>query len=172
MPIIIDTNCFSNVFSRNSAKHNEFKPVLEWLISGNGMIVYGGQKYKGELKKASKFLKIFRLFKESGKVLIGNDFDIDILQQEIDKKNNVPEFNDTHLLAISISTKCQIICSEDTTSIKFVTDKKYSPKGFRVPVYYTSFQNKNLLCDKYVHKSLKPLSKMPKKIQTSLLKQI
>lgn len=168
MPIIVDTNCFANVFSRTSAKHKDFQPVLSWVVEGKGIFIYGGTKYKEELKKAKKYLTIFRLLKEVGKAINKLDDEIDELQKIIESKKEKELFNDVHLLAISAITKCRIICSEDTTSIQFVTDKKYLPKGTEKPVYYTSIKNKNLLCDKYVDDSLKPLCKIKKSLAQKL----
>ncbi len=172
MPIIVDTNCFANVFSRTSAKHKDFEPVLSWVVEGKGLIIYGGTKYKRELKKAKKYLTIFRLLKEVGKVVYKLDDEIDELQNKIEAQKESSLFNDVHLLAISAVTKCRIICSEDTTSIPFVTDKKYLPKGTIKPVYYTSIKNKNLLCDKYVDDSLKPLCTIKRSIADKLYKSL
>jgi predicted nucleic acid-binding protein len=163
MPIIIDTNCFANVFTKTSVEHAEFEPVLEWIIYGKGMVVYGGTKYKEELKKSGKYLTIFRYLREVGKVILGSDENIDAYDESIKTKNIPKEFNDTHLTAIVIETKCRIICSKDTSSVKYVTDKQYFPKHCIPPVYYTSKRNSALLCDKYVDKSLKPLCKINKK---------
>ncbi|OYU97400.1 MAG: hypothetical protein CFE21_03660 [Bacteroidetes bacterium B1(2017)] len=172
MPIIIDTNCFANVFSRNSTKHNEFEPVLKWIIEGKGLIIYGGSKYKEELKRASKYLTLFRLLKEVGKVVNTLDTEIDKLQSNIERIKKEEAFNDVHLLAISVITKCRVICSEDTTSIQFVTSREYLPKGSVKPVYYTSKKNLNLLCDKYVDKSLKPLCKINKVLANRIYEKL
>lgn len=172
MPIIVDTNCFANVFSRTSVKHKDFEPVLSWVVEGKGIFVYGGTKYKEELKKAKKYLTILRLLKEVGKVINKLDDEIDKLQKEIEAIKETALFNDVHLLAISAITKCRIICSEDTTSIQFVTNKKYLPKGVTKPVYYTSKKNKSLLCDKYVDNSLKPLCKIKKSLADKLYKNL
>lgn len=168
MPIIIDTNCFANVFCRTSHRHKHFEPVLKWILGGKGQIVYGGTTYKKELVKAPKYLAFFRLLRESGKVINGDDHCIDKIEADINQKKNTDIFNDAHLLAISIDTKCCLICSEDTSSIPFVTDKKYLPKGSLRPVYYTSENNSNLLCDKYVHKTLKPLCRINKDLALKL----
>lgn len=172
MPIIIDTNCFANVFSRSSVKHKDFEPVLRWIIEGKGILIYGGTQYRNELKEAKKYLTIFRLLKEVGKVFNNYDHEIDIFQRTIEAKKDDDLFDDVHLLAISVVTKCRLICSEDTTSIPFVTSKKYLPKGVVRPVYYTSNKNKNLLCDKYVDESLKPLCKTKKTIAERLYKSL
>lgn len=172
MPIIVDTNCFANVFCRTSQKHKNFEPVLKWIIGGKGQLVYGGTKYKKELTKARKYLTFFRLLKESGKAISGNDSNIDKVETEIEAKKDTYIFNDAHLLAISIDTKCCLICSEDTSSIPFVTDKKYLPKGASKPIYYTSEKNSDLLCDKYVHKDLRPLCKINKELAIKLYGQL
>jgi len=160
MPIIIDTNCFANVFSRSSSKHADFEPVLNWVLNGKGLIVYGGTQYKKELSKSNKYQYIFRLLKQTGKVIDKCDEEIDAIQAEIEEKVGNKDFDDIHLLAICLVTKCRIICSEDVRSIKFVCDKEYFPKGFKKPVYYTSEKNKDLLCDKYVSDNFKPLCKI------------
>lgn len=172
MPIIVDTNCFANVFCRTSQKHKHFEPVLKWIIGGKGQLVYGGTKYKKELTKAPKYLTFFRLLKESGKAINGDDSNIDKIEAEIEKMKDTDVFNDAHLLAISLDTKCYLICSEDTSSIPFVTHKKYVPKGAMRPVYYTSEKNSDLLCDKYVHADLKPLCKINKELALKLYGQL
>lgn len=168
MPIIIDTNCFANVFSRSSAKHKDFEPVLKWIIEGRGILIYGGSKYKEELRKASRYLTLFRLLKEVGKAVNKFDNEIDRLQKSIEAKKVEQEFNDVHLLAISVVSRCMLICSEDTKSIKYVTSRKYLPKGSLKPVYYTSIKNVILLNDKYVDDSLKPLCKVNKRLAKQL----
>jgi len=172
MPIIVDTNCLANVFSRNTAKHSEFKPVLNWIIFGKGMLVYGGSKYKAELRIANKYLRIFRLLREVGKAINGNDKNIDQIQDKIESTKDSEKFNDVHLVAISIDTKCRLICSEDIRSIKYVTDRKYFPKGCLQPVFYTSSSNADLLCDKYVDSSLKPLCKIKKSIADQIFEKL
>lgn len=172
MAIIIDTNCFANVFSRTSEKHNEFKPVLDWILYGKGFMIYGGDKYKEELKKAPKYLKLINLLKIVGKVHIGDDFKINERQKEIDKNNFNKLFNDTHILSICLETKCIIVCSEDTTSIPFITDTKYFKTGEKKPVFYTSSRNKTILCDKYVHEIHKPLCKINRVLAEKIEKSI
>lgn len=172
MPIIIDTNCFANVFERNSKNHPDFKPVLDWIVSGKGMMAFGGSKYLGELKKAKKYLRIIRLLKDQKKVLVGNQYEIDILQEKISLNFPDPDFDDPHLPAIAIITKCILICSEDMRSVRFVKNSSIYPNGFQTPSYYSSKKNLDLLCDKYVHEANKPLLKIPKTLQDVLNKNI
>lgn len=163
MAVIIDVNCLANVFSKNSARHSEFEPVLNWILKGKGLMVVGGTKYNAELAKLNRFLVIVRLLKEIGKVHLGNDEEIDAYQLKVEELRDTADFDDPHLPAIVVDTKCRIICSEDTRSIPYVTNSKYYPKGFKVPVYYTSSRNSDLLCDRYVDDSFKPLEKINKK---------
>lgn len=160
MAIIIDTNCFANVFSKSSEKHEEFKPVLDWILYGKGFVIYGGDKYKAELRKASKYLKLINLLKDVGKVHLGDDSKINRRQAEIEKSNNDKSFNDIHILSICLETKCILVCSEDTTSIPFITNSKHFNKGEKKPVFYTSRKNKSILCDNYVNEIHKPLCKI------------
>ncbi|GAA4294138.1 hypothetical protein [Aestuariibaculum suncheonense] len=162
MAVIVDVNCIPNVFSRKSLNHQEFKPVKDWIIKGKGLMVYGGSKYMGELKKLHAYLPIIRMLKDVGKVYVGDSASIDALQEKIEALREDNDFDDPHLPAIVIATKCRVICSEDTRSIKHVQDGKYYPRGVRTPVYYTSSGNSNLLSDNYVDKSLKPLLKLNK----------
>lgn len=80
------------------------------------------------------------------------------------------DFDDPHLPAIVIVSKCKVICSCDTRSVKFVTLPQLYPKGIDVPKYYTSKRNIDLLSDKYVHNCYKPLNKCNKSDQESIAK--
>jgi hypothetical protein len=162
MAVIIDANCIANVFSKKSAKHADFKPVLNWILLGKGLMIFGGSQYKRELAKTSKYLPIVRLLKEVGKAIEGSTIDIDKYQTIVENIRDDMDFDDPHLAAIVVVTKCRIICTEDCRSIPFVQDGKYYPKGFKTPVYYTSIKNKDLLTDKYVDSALKPLCKLNK----------
>lgn len=170
MPIIIDANCIVNVFDKHSSKHEEFKPVLEWIISGKGKMVYGGTKYHEELKSLSRYIRLIRRLKESNKAVEGDRTQIDEYQKIVESRNNDKDFDDPHLIAISVITKCLLICSEDKRSIKHIKDKKYYPDSFKnTHSYYTSSRNKNLLRDNYVHNTFKPLEKMSKTTQQQIL---
>jgi len=171
MAVIIDTNCFANVFNRKSANHNEYRPVLEWIVKGKGLIIYGGTKYIEELKKSHKYLPIMRLLKDVNKVFVGNLANIDRLQAEIEANRADIDFDDPHLPAIVIDTKCRVICSEDKRSIPFVKNRDLYPNGMFAPVYYTSSRNTDLLCDNYIHDDLKPICKLNKE-QANLIEKL
>jgi hypothetical protein len=52
--MVVDANVFSSVFKPDTLGHPEFKPVLDWVISGPGFLVYGGSKYDVELSACLK----------------------------------------------------------------------------------------------------------------------
>lgn len=163
MCVIVDTNCFASVFDPKSEKHAEFSPVLDWILNGKGKLVYGGTKYIQELSK-TKYLKIFNILNSKAKkVVVVDKSKVDEVQIAIERSVIDPDFDDPHLPAIVIVSKCEVICSEDTRSVKFITDSNLYPKGVNIPKYYTSSRNKDLLCDKYINKIYKPLKKCAKK---------
>lgn len=163
MSIIIDTNCFSRVFCRTNQEHAEFKPVLDWIIHGHGFLVYGGSKYKEELKKAKSFLKFFRLLKDFKKAVPFPDKQIDEYQKKYEKMVDNKDFDDPHLPAIVLVSKCRLICTKDFRSKPFVTSSWLYPPKFHVPYYYTSSRDSELLCDDNIDKRLKCYSHILKK---------
>ena len=169
MCIILDTNCFAHVFKRSSEKHPEFKPVLYWVINGNGKFVFGGTKYLGELKK-TKYLKIFGILNKYNKVIKADDEKVDKEEEKIKGLITHRNFDDQHLPSIVRVTSCMLICSEDKKSIPFVTLPRLYPKGISVPRYYTSITNKNLLCDRYIPKRYKPMKKINKPTKITIEK--
>ena len=164
MCVIVDTNCFASVFDSTSARHSEFSPILDWIINGKGKLIYGGSKYIQELEKSKKYLKIFSLLNSKAKkVVVVDRQKVDEEQSRIENLVIDPDFDDPHLPAIVIVAKCEIICTEDTRSVRFITDGRLYPKGVSIPKYYTSRRNTDLLCDKYINKRYKPLTKCAKK---------
>ena len=165
MCIIIDTNTFIPVFDSTCSKHDEFKPVLDWIINGKGKIIYGGTTYHKELLRAVKIRKIFSILKsKSNKVVVVDQMLVDNEERRIHNLIPDKDFDDPHLAAIVSVSKCQLICSDDTRSIKYVTRPDIYPKGISTPKYYTGNRNANLLSDEYIDERYKPLNKCSKKV--------
>ena len=89
MCVVIDACCFSGVFNKRNSKRDEFLPIYDWLYKGKGMMVYGGTKYRKEMKKASSYRKIFIELLNTRKMkLIDNNIanisdDIHIIKTEL-----------------------------------------------------------------------------------------
>lgn len=177
MAIIIDANCYSRVFCRKNKEHYAFQPVLNWIINGNGFLVYGGSKYKRELLKSSSYLKFFRLLNDYRKVITFPDDLIDDYQRHYQSIIRDADFDDPHLPAIVLASKCRLICTCDTRSKRFVTSPELYPKNFHTPYYYTGIRDEYLLCDENIDKRLSKhkhlLNKKEKEVITRFLsKQI
>lgn len=155
MAIIVDTNCFARVFCRNNKEHGEFAPVLDWIVCGNGFLVYGGSKYKQELRDAMKFMRFFNMLKAAKKAIAFEDAPIDKLQARYEQLIQDPDFDDPHLPAIVFVSKCRLICTKDRRSYRFVTSPRLYPKRFHVPMYYSGLQDKEKLNDRNIPESLK-----------------
>lgn len=154
MAIIVDTNCFSRVFCRKNKEHSEFKPILDWIINGSGFLVYGGSKYKEELFKAASFKKFFRLLKDYKKAINFPDDQIDEYQKKYEIKIKDKDFDDPHLPAIVLVSKCRLVCTRDLRSQPFVTSSDNYPKRFHTPKYYTGRKDEYLLCNSIIDKRL------------------
>jgi predicted nucleic acid-binding protein len=162
MCIIIDTNTFSSVFDRTSSNHDEFLPVLNWVIEGEGKIVFGGTKYRNELKVAYKYLKLIGQLNRSRKVVQVNDPEIDAYQTILEAKENHKDFDDPHIVAISYVSKCKLICSLDKRAYPFFSRKDFYPNNSPRPSIYSSKKNANLLCRKYTAEICLPCVKLNK----------
>ena len=169
MCIVIDTNTFSPVFIPNSQKHGDFRPVLEWIVYGKGKIVYGGDKYKQELRKAGKFLKFFIELSKVSKVIEIDCQQVNEMQQKVEHLVNHRDFDDAHLVAIIIVSGCKLVCSHDSSAYPFLQRKDLYPKNVTRPKIYRQSSNRNLLCDRNIADICKPCSKLPKAITQKLL---
>ena len=158
MAIIIDACCLSSVFHKTDSLHHKYAPVLDWINKRNGFMIYGGTKYLEEFKKVKSVVRIVNLLKPH-KVIV---LDKKIVDKEMARvKALIPdkEFNDPHLVAISIVGRCKIICTRDKKCSKFVRSRKLYPNGFTPPVFYIDETCAKYLNGKYIHKSYKSHSK-------------
>ena len=155
MAIIVDTNCFARVFCRSNKEHSEFAPVLDWILCGNGFLVYGGTKYLQELKECKKYWHFLRMLRDIKKVYVCDCDKVDDLQAKYEKMYDDPDFDDPHLPAIVRVTKCRLICSKDYRSIPFVTSRELYPKRFHLPHFYSSARDTWLLTDAFIDTRLK-----------------
>ncbi len=102
MCIIIDTNTLAPVFNRDCSVHREFKPVFDWIFWGQGRVVYGGTKYKDELRKAPRYFGIFLELRKKRKAIEVDDCKVDRRQAELEAAVKHRDFDDAHIIAIVI----------------------------------------------------------------------
>ena len=151
MCIVIDTNSLASVFDQKSEHHAEFRPVLEWIVLGNGKIVYGGTTYKRELAKATKYFRLLVELKKVSKIVEIDSVRVGEIEQRLAQTLSHSDFDDPHIVAIIIASGCRLICSADA-------------RAFR----YFRKLNRGLLQDKNIADCCRPLSKLPKAVGLNL----
>ena len=149
MCIVIDICALASVFRAASDDQDQFRPVYDWIFSGKrkGKIVYGGTKYKKELRKMPNYEKILHLLDWLGKTVTVEDAEVDLEQEKVEDRLQDKNFNDPHIVAIVIVSKCCLVCTTDKKSHRFLKDKKCYPRGFKAPRIYPGPGNRNLLTD-------------------------
>jgi hypothetical protein len=134
--VVVDTDSLSKVFDRTNREHKEYEPLRKSIIEQRrSVIMYGGTKYMNELKRASKFL---RLFAELGKIHMAsmlNAQTVDDEEKRIIDLTSDSRFNDHHIVAIVVIGRCNIICSSDTNSHSHYKNSLYYPKCIRPKIY-------------------------------------
>ncbi|WP_300456677.1 hypothetical protein [Desulfobacula sp.] len=157
MCIIIDTCSLSPVFEKLNSDHEEFVPVLEWIMIGKGKMIIGGSKYSQEI--SAKYRAIILQLDIAGKVVKLSKDEVDEIQKEIEEDASIrglKDFDDPHLIAIVIVSKCQLICTHDKRAFPFLTDKTLYPSHVKKPKLYTGVRNSNLLNDRLIVKICRP----------------
>jgi hypothetical protein len=154
MCIIIDTNTFTKVFDHDNAEHPNFKPVYDWIIRNKGYLVIGGSKYKQELgliksSDGKRRLNASRILLElkikNIKITNIDDEKVDKYQQSIQHKINSPDFDDPHIIALAVISKCKLICTSEIRALPFFSDKSLYPKNFKLPNTYRGTRDKQKL---------------------------
>ncbi len=159
MCIVIDMCALSPVFNEKDKNHSKFKPVFEWIIKGKGQIVYGGSTYKDELREANRYDRAyFKILEKNGKLKLVDDAKVDIAEHKIQKiaKKNGIKFNDHHIVAIIVVSKCLLVCTTNVNHVKQIRDPEFYPRNIERPKIYSRKENKNLLVDKYIADICKP----------------
>lgn len=154
MCIIIDTNTLATVFDNTSNNHSEFKPVFDWIYSGNGKVVYGGTKYTDEIKK--KYLSLFvELGRKRKAVYIDNET-VDDKENEVSTQLISPDFDDQHLVGLLIVSGTKLICSLDSRAYPFFKHPTFFRPARNRPKIYNQLRNKDLLIDRNIASICKP----------------
>ena len=93
------------------------------------------------------------------------DSEVDSWVITLSKKINHRDFDDPHIIAIVIVSRCMIICTKEVRALRFFKDKSLYPRGISRPKLYTSKRNKNLLSDKYIASICLPATKCYKELE-------
>lgn len=153
MCLIVDTNCLSAVFDKESENHENFEAVMEWIYNGKGKVVYGGSKYLKELKK---YLSIYLQLRKAGKAIYVDCDTVDAEEVNITNQLQHNDFDDQHLVALLRVSGCKIICSLDQRAYPFFRHNLFFSPAARRPKIYRSNGNSNLLCAENIADICKP----------------
>jgi hypothetical protein len=152
MCIVIDTNTWASVFDIGADDHIEFKPVYDWILGdgGKGKIVYGGTTYLQEVP--SKYMSLLLELNKRRKTVAVENSKVDEIEIKLKKLIEHRDFDDPHIVALIIVSKCKLICTKEKRAIPFFKDKKglFYPKKFIRPKIYNNKTNIDLLVDKNI----------------------
>ena len=168
MCLVLDTNVFGAFFDPTNVKHNDFLPALTWVVKGKGKLVYGGTKYKTEMKAAKKYIRIFASLQRAGKMVLLSDADVDGHEAELIRIEPNRDFDDPHLVAIILASECRIVCTNDKRALPYLKRSEFYKGKVKKPKIYQSIRNISLLSDKNIADICLPSSKLNKNQAASL----
>ena len=146
MCVLIDPGCIPKVFNSANAQHKEFKPLLNWIHSRVGRIVWGGTKYSTELQNCSKYLRFFTELEKSGRVTRLPSDVVDSVAENLKEIERGQDFNDEHLVAIVMVCRCPLVCTSDMTAAGYLKAVRlYTGCAARPPKIYSRKRNRDLL---------------------------
>ena len=146
MCVIVDANCFSHVFNQKDKRHEGFIPLYNWLFNGRGGgLVFGGDKYKKEVDfRTSKYRALFVELERKGRLVEVCGKCVNELSKELLRKVDNSDFDDEHILALVIVSRCRVVCTEEKKAIPFLKDSKLYSDGAEPPKIYRSKRNADL----------------------------
>lgn len=151
MCVIIDTCSFVKVFDPKNLGHKVYKPIYDWLIKNKGSIIIGGSKYreeiglKGKKRKLNASPYLSELKKKNVNIWFIDDSTVDTLEANLKIRNDDPNFNDPHIIAMAIVTKCKLICTSEKSALVFFKDHRLYPNNFHLPMIYRNLNDSKKL---------------------------
>jgi hypothetical protein len=136
------------VFDQGNKKHQEFRPVMKWISQGKGKMIYGGQKYGTELKKAKFILPIMTELQRGGRLVHLDDSKVDTIARDVKMSVKDAAFNDEHIVAMVIVSRCAVVCTDDRLATEVLKHRSiYVQHKLRPPKIYRYLRHKNMCCD-------------------------
>jgi hypothetical protein len=148
--ILIDINTIAPVFDEQNTLHHGFAPVRAWILDGPGRFVFGGTKYKNELRNAYRFLRLVRQLKDARRACEIRQDLVDQREREVIAQTEGTDCDDQHLIAILDVSGCLLFCSNDKRADKFIKDQRWYSKGRKRPSIYRSVKHRDLLSNKFL----------------------
>lgn len=148
MCVVIDANVIPSVFNPNSAKHSEFIPLYNWIRERKGKFVYGGSKFKNELDRLRSYLEFFAELERTNRSHHADDDEVDRIEEIVQHHISDSSFNDHHIIAIVIVSKCRFICSDNSRHYHYFQLRTVYPTGIRIPKIYNGLGSSTILYDR------------------------
>lgn len=120
-------------------------------------MIYGGTKYGVEVSdRIKKFGRLLVDLKRKNRLIKLDDSRVDVIAADL--KIIVPDerFDDEHIAAMVIVSKCCVVCTDDIKSLPYLRDRKLYPKGTKAPNVYHTQADAGFCCDKYLAKICLP----------------
>ncbi len=128
MCTVIDADTFSYFCNPDSARYSDFQPVRDWIENSSCKIVYGGTDYENHLKNHRRFLKHLTEQERKGKIKKLCRVEVDRATSVIEGSFSGIDFNDHHIVALVLISRCKLVCSIDS-GLKNLIDECYSSSG-------------------------------------------
>jgi len=148
--IIIDANTIPSVFDSKSKEHASFVPVLTWITTGKGRIIYGGSKYRSELGRLPVYLRLIANLERQGRVIILPNSPVDRYAAKLKIKVPAKKFDDEHIVAIVAVSGCRVVCTSDKTAHIYLRRRDLYPSGVKRPKIYSAARHVNLCRDQNI----------------------
>jgi hypothetical protein len=143
--ILLDANSIPSVFDSATSDYSEFCFVYDWVKKQKGAcFVYGGTKYKSEIKKMLKYLKLMTELQKVGKFIEINGTMIDDYAMRLKEVCSDRAFNDEHLIAILDISGCKLLCTKDIEAMPYIKKKEFYSDQ-KIPKIYSGSRNRGLL---------------------------
>lgn len=152
MCLVIDTCCLAIVFDGGNKKHVKFVPVLKWVTEGKGRMIYGGTKYDTELRRTVKILGIVGELRKARRAIHLDAAQVDPIATALKTKCPEPEFDDEHIVALVLASRCCVVCTDDNNAISYLKRVDlFSEYGVTRPSIYKGHKDhRKLCCDKHI----------------------
>lgn len=143
--LIIDANAAAAVFDVKNAEHSRYRPVLDYLFKGKGVLSGGGTRYLEEISKVRVALGALKQLEQAGRFRISKREAVDLEETRICALAPPPACDDQHLIALVCVSHARVIASDDRRADKFIKDRSLYPVGVRRPAIYRQASHKRLL---------------------------
>lgn len=130
MCLIVDACVVTEIFPRApTPRHPDAVPVIEWLAKEGGRIAVC-KKLIAEIIKFDAGKRWLAELARAGRICQACENDVMAIQEQL-KENGVCQSNDTHVLAIALSTGARVLYTRDINLISDFRNKNIvrRPRG-------------------------------------------